>query len=45
MLFLTLPYMFETADCKVSFKFEALVATRLGEIGLVWIADVAVVLI
>ena len=45
MLFMTLHYMFATDDCKVSLKLEALVDSRFGEIGLVWIAEVAVVLI
>jgi len=45
MIFLTFPYMFETDDCKVSFKLDALVVSLFGDIGLVWIAEVAVVLI
>ena len=45
MVFLMLHYICETVDCKVSFKLEALVVSRFGEIGLVWIAEVAVVLI
>ena len=45
MLFLMLHYMCETVDCKVSLKLEALIVSLFGEIGFVWIAEVAVVLI
>lgn len=45
MVFLMLHYICETVYCKVSFKLEALVFNLFGDIGLVWIAEVAVVLI
>ncbi len=31
-------YKLDTEECRVSFKAEALVVSRFGETGLVWIA-------